>query len=461
MQMNTKAVQLDPGRRLSLSALISVAFFTTCGGAFGLEPLIGAVGPGWAFALLFLTPLLWSIPIALMVAELSTLMPEEGGYYIWVREALGSFWAVQEAWWTMGYSSMLLAIFPVFFASYLGYLVPDLATAMRAPDTGAIVRWLIALVVIGTGMMVNWFGARDVGRSSKVAITFVLVAFAVFIGVWLVRDGQLSVPIAIIARDLSAGHKGVVLLGLSIVILNYGGYDNIATYAGEVERPRVNYPIALGAVIALAVLAYALPILVGIGVTTDPATWSADAGWPVIGDRLGGPWLGDLLAAAGMVAMWAMFNAQLLYTSRIPFVMAMDGWVPEIIARADGKTMAPRASIFTICVVTSTLAALSFDSLVVIMSILYTGALLLEFAALLKFRMQRPDAPRPFRIPGGIWGLAYVCLPPLGVSAAILSTILHEGGLSARQWLIIAGIVLSGVLLYLIRLPRVASSRKQ
>ncbi len=102
--MNTDTVQLAPDRRLSLWALISVAFFTTCGGAYALEPLVGAVGPGWAFALLFLTPLLWSVPIALMVAELSTLIPEEGGYYIWVREALGPFWAVQEGWWTIGSS---------------------------------------------------------------------------------------------------------------------------------------------------------------------------------------------------------------------------------------------------------------------------------------------------------------------------------------------------------------------
>jgi amino acid transporter len=45
--------------------------------------------------------ILYSLPIALMVAEFVTLMPEEGGYYIWVREALGPFWAVQEAWWAM------------------------------------------------------------------------------------------------------------------------------------------------------------------------------------------------------------------------------------------------------------------------------------------------------------------------------------------------------------------------
>ena len=452
-------MQLPPGRRLSLSALISVAFFTTCGGAFALEPLIGAIGPGWAFALLFLTPLLWSIPIALMVAELSTLMPEEGGYYVWVREALGPFWAVQEAWWTIGYSLMLLAIFPVFFSSYLGYLVPDLAAAMRAPGTGAVVRWLIALAVIGTGMIVNCFGARDVGRSSKAAITFVVGAFAAFVIVWLAKGGRLAVPIGIIARDLSAGHKGVLLLGLSIVIFNYGGYDNIATYAGEVDRPRVNYPIALGAVIALAVLSYAVPVLVGIGVTIDPAVWTADAGWPVIGERLGGRWLGGLLAAAGMVSMWALFNAQLLYASRIPFVMARDGWMPKAMARASTKTGAPRVSIVAICAITAAFAALSFNSLVIINAVLYTAALLLEFAALLIFRVRQPNAQRPFRIPVGMWGLAYVCLPPLGVSAAILTTTLREGDSNGPQLLVTAGLVLSGVMLYAIRRPRVATSR--
>ncbi len=306
-------------------------------------------------------------------------------------------------------------------------------------------------------MMVNWFGARDVGRSSKAAMIFVLVAFAIFVGVWIARDGRLTVPIGIIARDLSSGHKGVVLLGLSIAILNFGGYDNIATYAGEVARPRINYPIALGAVIVLAVLAYALPVLAGITVTTDPTVWSAEAGWPAIGGRLGGAWLGNLLAAAGMVSMWALFNAQLLYASRIPFVMAIDGWIPTTIAKADGKTGAPRVSILAICLVTGTLAALSFDNLVIIMSILYMGALLLEFAALLTFRRRRPGALRPFRIPGGLWGLAYVCLAPLGASTAILATTLLGDGLSVRQWLIIAVIVLSGILLYVIRRPRAAS----
>ena len=454
-------VHLAPGRRLSLGALISVAFFTTCGGAFGLEGLIGAVGPGLAFVLLFLTPLLWSVPIALMVAELSSLIPEEGGYYIWVRESLGPFWAVQEAWWTIGTSMMLMAIFPVVFSSYLGYLVPGVGAAMQAPGSGAVVRWLVALAVIGTAMAVNWSGARDVGSSSKLAITFVLGAFAVLVLVWIVKGGGAAIPFGIIRRDLATEHHGALLLGLSIVILNYGGYDNIATYAGEVDRPRRNYPIALGAVIALAILSYALPVLAGITVTIDPAIWSADAGWPVIGDRLGGRWLGGLLAAAGMVSMWACFNAQLLYTSRIPYVLARDGWLPRWLASSDATTAAPRASIIGVCAITAVFTALSFGSLVVIMSILYTAALALEFVALLIFRVRRPDAARPFRIPGDRWGLAYVCLPPLAVSAVILETTLRDGDSNALLIAIVSGFVLSGIALYAIPRRRIAVEARQ
>ena len=117
---------------------MAVAFFTTCGGPFGLEPLPAAVGPGWAVVLILTAPIFWSLPMALMVAELSTLMPEEGGYYVWVRETMGAFWGVQEAWWTMGYSIGLMASFPVLFVSYLSFFIPALAPGANAMHPGAL-----------------------------------------------------------------------------------------------------------------------------------------------------------------------------------------------------------------------------------------------------------------------------------------------------------------------------------
>jgi pimeloyl-ACP methyl ester carboxylesterase len=102
---------------------VCVIYFTVSGGAFGLEPLVGAVGPGFATLLIVVTPVVWSLPMALMVAELATLLPEDGGYYIWVKESLGDFWAVQEAWWTMGYSSALVAMLSLLFVTYLDHFI--------------------------------------------------------------------------------------------------------------------------------------------------------------------------------------------------------------------------------------------------------------------------------------------------------------------------------------------------
>jgi amino acid transporter len=197
------SVQLPRERRLTLVALACLAFFTASGGAFGLEPLVGSVGPGWAVVLIVLTPLIWSLPMALMVAELATLMPDEGGYYVWVREALGPFWGVQEAWWSMGYSVVLLAIFPVLFVSYLTFFIPALAPAVGAPaGMGGVVRWFVAVLVIVSAMAVNLLGARDVGRSAKLSATFVLGAFALLVLAWLKRGQPLGTVSALVARDL-------------------------------------------------------------------------------------------------------------------------------------------------------------------------------------------------------------------------------------------------------------------
>jgi amino acid transporter len=442
-----------PARRLKLRALICVAYFTACGGAFGIEPLIGSVGPGMAVALICLTPFIWSMPIALMAAELTTMMPEDGGYYVWVREALGPFWAVQEACWSMCYTLTLMAIFPVLFVTYLGFLFPWLGSAPdpHAPFLMHLLRWAIAVLVIVTAMITNLGGARDVGRSAVVAAVLVLGSFLLLIAVWFARSSNLAQPIATVMQDLSTGHPAALLLGMSTIVFNFSGWDNVSPYAGEVDRPQKNYPVAIAAALGLAVLGYLLPVLAGIGVTTDPAAWTADAGWPVIAGLAGGRWLGMVLAAAGLVSMWGLYNAQVLFISRIPFAMARDGWLPQILARARKDTGVPVVAVIAVCALTAPLAALSFGSLVIIQCVTYTGALLLEFLALLVLRARRPDAHRPFRIPGGRFGLWYVCLAPLIVAAAVLASAVHDADSFGPQLLAIALMAVSGVALYLAR----------
>ena len=75
-------------------------------------------------AILMLTPLIWSLPTALMLGELSSVMPAEGGFYVWVRQAMGPFWGFQEAWLSLVASIFDMAIYPALFVAYLGRLFP-------------------------------------------------------------------------------------------------------------------------------------------------------------------------------------------------------------------------------------------------------------------------------------------------------------------------------------------------
>ena len=446
-------LHLSPERRLTLLGLMSVAFFTTCGGPFGLEPLPAAVGPGWAVMLILLAPLLWSLPMALMVAELSTLIPEEGGYYIWVRDTMGRFWGVQEAWWTMGYSIGLMASFPVLFVSYVSFFIPALAPGADVLHPGllALIRWAIAALFILSAMAVNLRGARDVGQSSKIGAGFVLGAFALMVITWLVRGPSPHAVLGIVTRDLALNNPSALLLGMSIISFNFSGWDNVSTFAAEVDRPQRNYPLALGGALLALVLCYLLPMLAGLSVTTSPEIWNTDTGWPVISWMIGGPWLGALVAAAGIVSMWALFNAQLLYVSRLPFVMALDGWLPRLISEVSPNTGVPKAAILIFCGVTAVFAALPFGSLAVITCLLYTPALVLEFFALIILRVRRPHAPRSFRIPGGWWGMTVVCITFFAGASMVVAATMREWRAYPGQLLVVAFVVSSGVALYLLR----------
>jgi len=446
-------LQLSPERRLTLLGLMSVAYFTTCGGPFGLEPLPAAVGAGWAVVLVLTAPLLWSLPMALMVAELATLMPEEGGYYIWVRETMGRFWGVQEAWWTMGYSIGLMASFPVLFVSYISFFIPAIAPGADSAHPGmiAFLRWVVALVFILTAMAVNLRGARDVGRSSKIGAGFVLGSFALTVIIWLVRGPGPGSVVGLVARDLAKSNPTALLLGLSIVSFNFSGWDNVSTFAAEVDRPQRNYPLALGGALLALMLSYLLPMLAGLSVTSDPSVWSADTGWPAISRLIAGPWLAALIAAAGVVSMWSLFNAQLLYVSRLPFVMACDGWLPQVIANVSPTTGVPKVAILIFCAITAVFAALPFGSLAVITCLLYTPALVLEFLALIILRIRRPNAPRSFRIPGGWPGMTCVCVAFFAGALGVLAATMREWKSYPGQLLVVGMVVLTGIALYLWR----------
>src|SRR5689334_9702525 len=156
-------------RKLHPLQLAAVIFLTVSGGPYGLEPLLDYAGSHGALLLLIITPILWDIPAIFMVLELNSMMPVTGGYYQWVKRALGLRWAFFEGWWTWLYTFADLAIYPVLFVGYAAFFFPVIATY----------KILICLVIIWSSAVLNILGIVPVGKTSIFLGVVVLVPFLV------------------------------------------------------------------------------------------------------------------------------------------------------------------------------------------------------------------------------------------------------------------------------------------
>ena len=115
-----RKTQNGPRRKLTVLSLAAATYFMVSGGPYGVEELVKDTGYKLAIIILFIIPLIWSLPTGLMVGELAAALPAEGGFYVWVRRAMGPFWGFQEAWLSLVASIFDMAIYPTLFVDYLG-----------------------------------------------------------------------------------------------------------------------------------------------------------------------------------------------------------------------------------------------------------------------------------------------------------------------------------------------------
>jgi len=144
--------------RLTLWPLVAATFFMVSGGTYGTEEIVHGAGYGRAILILLLTPLLWSLPTAFMIGELSSALPYEGGYYAWVRRAMGNFWGFQEAWLSLVASIFDMAIYPTLFVAYLTRMFPWFSAGNRG--------WWVALAVVIACAGLNIAGVKVVSLTS-------------------------------------------------------------------------------------------------------------------------------------------------------------------------------------------------------------------------------------------------------------------------------------------------------
>jgi len=423
-------------RKLSLLPLAAATYFMVAGGPYGLEDIIGRAGYFLALLILLVVPFVWSLPTALMIGELTTAIPAEGGFYVWVRRALGPFWGFQEAWLSLAASVFDMAIYPRIFVDYLSRLAPALTSGHRAE------LWALAIVLLC--MLWNLRGAHAVGSGSVafLALLFLPFAFMMLIGLW---HGLTAHSLGFLTQRAPA----VDLTGAILFALwNYMGWDNASTIAQEVEHPQRNYPRAILAATALVTAGYILPVA-AVAIARMPADQFSSGAWTDAGRYLGGPWLAIAMVAGGAITGISMFNALSMSYARLPFALAQDNLLPRSFSRRLSNG-APWLSILVCSAAWALALQFSFLRLITMDLVLYGLSLILEFVALITLRLRQPHLIRPFRVPGGIVGVLLAGAAPTALILFAIYAARDErcAGMPALAFALI--VAAAGALFYLI-----------
>ncbi len=382
-------------------------FSYTTGGPFGLEDMVTTSGPGMTLIYLLVLPFFWCIPVSLVSAELTTAMPVEGGFYRWTRAAFGDFWGFLAGWWNWSASFLLGGAYAVLFTDYLVYYFPGIA------------GWKHYLVSVALIAVITWINVRGIQMVGKVATALELFIFV-------------PVMTMIVIAFLHWHHNPFVPLipphqptfkifgvGLALGLWLYSGYEQLSTVAEEVENPQRAYPRALAVVVPLSIAAYFLPTLAGLASAGHWEQWHTGY-FSDAAKIIGGPWLGTWMTLAAMVGNVALLNSTVLTTTRMPFAMAEDVYLPAALTRKHSRYGTPWLAIVTSAIIYALLAWQSLGQLISVYIWLRSATTVLTVLSAWKLRRTRPGMPRTFVIPGGRIGLFYVVAAPVVMALVAL-----------------------------------------
>ena len=404
---------------MKVSSIVFMLYCLVAAGAFGIEEMIPESGPGMTLILLAVFPIIWALPISNMVAECGSVMPSEGGVYVWVKEAFGEFWGFQAGWWATVSTYITNGVYVALVAGYVSQMIPMSEMAVLVLKIG-----MIALFTI-----INLMGLREVGTVSTILSIAIVAAVMLVAGVGII-NWQTNPIDPIMPPDYNFFDS--LSGGICICVWMYCGYECISNMAGEVQNPQV---IPKGLLIAMPLIAatYILPTLGGLA--SLPAgsweNWSTEGGFDassvgfatVLTENLGHAW-GYIFLVIAVVSQCAIFNTYLSSGSRGFFVMADDNLCPKFLVKISKKRGVPYIGILSLSIVTLILCRYDFTTLVSTEVVFILALYIILPLAVLKLRKMIPVEERLkrnlFVMPGGKAGLAFFCGSPIFISIVAL-----------------------------------------
>ncbi len=356
------------------------------------------------------------IPVALIAAELSSAWPEEGGIYVWVREAFGKRWGLFVAWVQWVYNIVWYPSILAFLVMTVFYVVNPALTH----DKFLLLGIIIALFWVAT--LFNCFGMRIASWTSSISALvgtlLPLLAFMVMTIVWLVEKRPVAIALnwSSLLPSFSGGNNLGILTGLVFGLI---GLEMSAIHASDVEKPKRDYPRALLISVVLILismifgsLAVSLVIPVGQLNLASGVIAAFELFLKAYGLAQFAPVIAGCIVIGGLggVAAW------ILGPGRCLMVASRDGAAPAFFNRknrfgAPIRVLLTQAAIFTV-LCSFYLFFPNFNTaywlLTAITAQLALMVYMVLFLAAIRLRFKAPDQQRAFKVPGGKVGLVFV-----------------------------------------------------
>ena len=387
----------------------------------------------------------WILGAALSVcdgmvwAELGSAMPLEGGPYHYLLQGFGPHswgraFSFLFLWQSILLGPLSIASGAVGFADYTKFLIPSL-------HGGQLIAVAILVCLVNTVLVY-----RNIRSIARISIIVAAVVFASMI--WIVFAGATHFHPAL-AFDFPPGafrFSMGFLAGLGsatlIAAYDYGGYYNVCLIGAEVVRPKVTIPRSILWSIAIVSVLYLVMNLAIIGVVPWREAMQSKA---IVADfmtAIYGSWAGRLVAVLILVASFGSVFAVLLGYSRIPYAAACEGRFFSIFARLHPRGGFPYVSVLTLGACSALACFISLGGLI---SALIVTQTLLQFmgqcVAVILLRRKRRET-------GECYSMPFFPLPALLALAGWTYIVVTSG---ARYILMALGLMLAGVLVYLMR----------
>lgn len=368
--------------------------------------------------------LLLFLPVSLVSAELATGWPQNGGVYVWIKEALGErmgFLAI----WLMWVENL------VWYPTILSFLSGTLAYAfMPSLAENTTYTFVTTLLIFWGATFLNLRGMKVSSFISSFSVVFGTLIPGVIIivmGLFWVLSGRptyIDFTWHALVPDLSSFSKMSLLVG---VILGYAGMEVSAIHANDVENPRRDYPLSM---------LYSVLIIIGLS-TLGTLAIAAVVPQSKIALHAGGieaiaifldnynlGWTTPLVALLVALGAFGGVSSWLVGPPRGLLEAATSGDLPPSFHRTNDKGM-PSFILLLQAVLVSFISLLflfmptvnsSFWMLISLATQLYLIMYIMLFASALILRYTKKDVERAYRIPFGNFGMWVTTLIGIGGS---------------------------------------------